>query len=222
MDFALRLSIEGREDVETVRGSFEPDEWHLLSRFGAEVDRLVTTEWFKTGAKVHLSVSGTRDGFTGVEVDMPPDDTTAAFLHRVRPFVLQQEEFYLPKVAKVLKHRLRHPAFATLIEGQLDLFLGREFQRQVKITSNGVVMNSEDIVRKWCNAFEYHRDRDKQVELEELHRIMPLRAGRALFLSMMIDKAKAVQALASVVALLGSQPGESIQFRAPGLSRDTA
>jgi hypothetical protein len=62
----------------------------------------------------------------------------------------------------------------------------------VQISSNDVLLNSEETLQKWLNAFEYHRDEDKRQELDTLHWLWPTDISRALFLALLLDKADAV------------------------------
>ena len=67
--------------------------------------------------------------------------------------------------------------------------------------SNDQVMNSEEMLFTWLNAHEYHRDRDKQEFLETLHKILPLEWSRGVFVSLLVDKTKAILTLAALVEL---------------------
>jgi hypothetical protein len=51
----------------------------------------------------------------------------------------------------------------------------------------------------WLNAFEYHRDQDKRARLDWLLKRIPTDVSRAIFLMLLIDKAKAVLRISDIV-----------------------
>ena len=59
-----------------------------------------------------------------------------------------------------------------------------------------MVLNSDDTLMKWLNAYEYHRDEDKRRQLGELHEVWPIGFSKGMWGGMMIDKARAVVELA--------------------------
>ena len=89
----------------------------------------------------------------------------------------------------------------------------------VKMTASSgpgteAVLNSEQVFQLWLNAYEYHRDEDKQARMEELHALLPFEWLRAMFLSMMIDRALAVLNIAAFIRFLEQgKPGDTQLFR---------
>ncbi len=67
--------------------------------------------------------------------------------------------------------------------------------------SNNYVMNSEKMLVTWLNAYEYHRDHDKQEILKNHSHIAPFEWSRGVFLNLLVEKTKAIQNLGVFVEL---------------------
>jgi hypothetical protein len=78
------------------------------------------------------------------------------------------------------------------------------------IASDETVLHSEDILMKWLNAYEYHRDRSKRAELDALHQVLPLEGSRAMFIYMMVDKLVAINEIGRFIWML--QHGSESKF----------
>lgn len=61
-----------------------------------------------------------------------------------------------------------------------------------------------------ANAYEYHRDRSNLADLEALHQVLPIEASRAIFVSMMMDKAGAVGQIAHTIRAMERGGGTQI------------
>lgn len=205
----LKFRPRGSQGEIELPCSIAQDEWHLLMRFLECANKLAS---LRLDIAVHYSVKWNRNTGLGYETRMPAEADLLAFLHAMRPFVLQKEDTYFDRICKLLKRHLSHDDIRAAIDYELDEFSGKHFQEQLGVKADGVMLNSEDILRKWLNAFEYHHDQDKKRALEELHRMIPLEASRALFLSMMIDKANAVFEIAALIRSLDK--GGEISLRA--------
>ena len=72
------------------------------------------------------------------------------------------------------------------------------------------LINSDDMIQNWLNAFEYHRDPDKRSALSALHDQVPIESTRALVVSMMFDKAKAIFEVSRIIRGLEKRGGVSM------------
>ena len=179
---------------------FTATEWEQLQMYVSETESLQATRFVEQGAGVNLNFQWKKDAGISWSVVMPPIDDLLAFLHRLRPLILQREPASFVKVRKLIARKLQGPT-APLLRYLLDLFEGKEMQKLVVMQSNDQVMNSEEMLFTWLNAHEYHRDRDKQEFLETLHKILPLEWSRGVFVSLLVDKTKAILTLAALVEL---------------------
>jgi hypothetical protein len=196
-----------------VPGDFSAEEWKTLLRFAEETDRLIQTRMISEGSSVNFKLKVGDGRVEAVATTMPPDDDLAAFLHRMRPFLLTSEPTAFFKVCKILDHRFDNATVRSIIHRQRQLFSGREFQSQIKITSNGTILNDDDIVLKWLNAYEYHRNFSLRAELNSLHQVLPLEGSRAILVSMLMDMAKAVGEIAHFIRGMERANGTQVTMK---------
>jgi len=136
---------------------FTAAEWQLLQRYLREVKALRATRFVEQRSGVNLNLKVEKDLGVSWSVLMPPVDDLLAFLHRLRPLILEGEQPSFLKARKVIARKLKGTA-NPLLRYLLDLFKSREMQKIVVMQSNDQVMNSEEMVFTWLNAHEYHRD----------------------------------------------------------------
>lgn len=216
----VNLSIRvNTNDAQILAVEIDDDDWDVLVRFTENFERLAAT---RMGRAAHVSIEFTFDVRTGVSWTgtLPPEDEIAAFLHRLRPFLLNDEASNFNRMCNRLGCLIPHPGNVAFLRQQRREFSGRGFQDQVRFLSNDTVVNSEAVLQDWLNAYEYHQDPERRDQLSKVHHhLMPLEALRPLFVSMLIDKARAIAALADLVRLLlGGSKGHEIRFG--GLSID--
>lgn len=105
-------------------------------------------------------------------------------------------------MCNVIARRVPDDAFRQALELQKARFSGKYFQSAIRISANNVVLNSGETLDKWLNAFEYHRDLDKQAFIRDLHQMLPLDDGQAVYLQLLSDRAVAVFNLSKICDLL--------------------
>lgn len=190
-----------------VHCEFPGDEWSRLSRFAEFAGQLSQTRVRKDGGLLEFTVITTAEGQIEIQGKLPSPDDADAFLHRMRPFVLKHKEpTYLPHICNTIARRMNDPRIRARLDRQKKLFDGERMRSMVTIKSNEVVLNSEQMLMKWLNAFEYHRDEDKRNEVEALHWLWPTEGSRALFLALMLDKADAVSYVHWLIGTLHQGP----------------
>jgi hypothetical protein len=186
---------DGRE-VET-RGEFTDQEWSLLQRFADCADELRRTHMAQ-GSRTGFEMKVSPDEETSWKSDLPPDDDISAFMHRLRPFVLEGEETHFGRIWNILRWRMSEPH----IQAALDVWKS-EFWNQnpadLSISAGDVRINAEETLKKWLNAFQYHRDQDKAKELNELLAGFPTEVSRAIFVMMLVSKGNACIELSKAI-----------------------
>ena len=111
---------------------------------------------------------------------LPPADDVDAFVYRMRSFVLKNEPTSFYRICGIVGRRVAHPAVRALISRQKDMFSIRDFQDQIRLSSNGTILNAEDTLMLWLNAVgEYHSDRDKEQVLRKIHELVLSRTENA-------------------------------------------
>lgn len=211
--FNVTFIDKSSRDKVCLKGEFDDAEWSRLLSFAECADELKRLRAVQEGLNVKYSIHWNEQTGLHHKCLLPPDDVIAALLHRLRPFVLQDEPTYFFRVCKIITKRLNHHKFRAAIKHIQDLFSGKDFQSLIVIRSNEVVLNSDAALMKWLNAFEYHRDTKKREELESLHWLLPLESSRALFVSMMIDKAKAALKVAEIIRAFEKRQGTTVSVR---------
>jgi hypothetical protein len=199
--FTLQLQEAGSATVRTLEGALEDQEVALLSEFSKEAHSLRECRWVQQGmpSGFELKFEG---GILSTSSTLPPWDDVIVFIHRFRPFGLKDERTFVPKVCNVMSRRVPDDAIRLVLNRQKARFSGAHFQQYVRILANDVVLNSGETVDRWLNAFEYHRDLDKQALLAELHQMLPLDDAKALYLQLLADRALAVFNVAKIGDLI--------------------
>jgi len=211
--FDIQFTDPSTGNVIQVKGEITDGDWEKLLRFKEYAEQLLELRAIKDGMQVKCNFKTDAKGGIDTTCEFPPDDDIAAFLHRMRPFILQKEPTSFFKVSRILHDYFDHPLIRKIIKKNSDLFSGKDFQSQIQIKINDVLINSDTILTKWLNAFEYHRDTEKQRELEELHKLIPLEYSKAIFISMIIDKAKAVLEINRMIKGLEHRSGIEMKHR---------
>ena len=209
MPHSFRLTIKNERTGQSsvVAGEIPDVDWNLLLDFLNEVGHLRRTRLVAEGAKVNYEFSWDREKGQQHKATLPPENDVSAFLHRLRPFVLQRERYFLLKILNVLRRFLPDPQIRSVFDLETDRFFGRDASG-FTITAGELALTSDDTVLKWLNAVEYHRDEDKQHELRAAAEAIPTESQRAIFLSAMIDKAKSILIVAGMVEDLRDRGGK--------------
>lgn len=203
--YRLILKADGLEDTE-IRGELSDDEHAVLSAYLQQYEELVNSKPLQEGIPCHIEIKAA-DGKLNVTTQLPTNDDLAILLHRLRPFILEEEPASFPKVAAILKRHGASPHVRHLLRKQRRLYDGSDMQQQMTIRLNDIVLNSERVLRDWLNSTEYHRDLDKRRAVEHLLQGMPGDLLRGILVSLLVDKVKAIQGVASLAALmLGNIP----------------
>ena len=217
--FCFRISLEDGEPEDTVRGEFDHDEWGVLSQFVQLAEKLVASEFVQSGAGSRLNVQYQKGKGVRFEATVPPEEQISSFLHRLRPFVLNDESTNFGRVSNVLSKHCQGTAAIQLIKGLKFQFSGKGTQSLVTITSNDVILNSDNALMLWLNAHEYHHDPEKICALEGLHKIIPLEGSIPIFIWLLSEKAHAIVGLASMIRLIQGEDGDQLKMTCVAESR---
>jgi len=200
------------EGSASATGEFSDAEWELLVRFADYADELRSTRVVSQGARVSYSVKWSQEDGESQTATLPPPDDLSAFLHRLRPFILDGEPTFAPKICKVLKRRITLPGFRERFDILNQLFFGKG--EKLSISLGEVNVNTEQTLKKWLNAFEYHRDLDKQEDLVPLTKAFPDDSLKAILAIELMGKATVIIRLAQLVR--GIQQRGQFELIVPG------
>ncbi len=214
--FTINVKNKQSNAVESVRVSIPDDDWNRLLAFAQYADELMSLRSVQEGLHVQIKISYSKSEGFALEGTVPSNDAIAAILHTLRPIVLQKEALSFYRTRNILSNYLGCPQISRVLDEQRDLFSGKDFQQAVRISSSSAdfdgILNSEDSFQKWLNAFEYHRDNEKREEIEKLCGVLPFEIARAIFLSMLIDKIKAILNIAKIIRFCEKSDGVPLQL----------
>jgi hypothetical protein len=199
--FQLTRRAEGRPDV-VIQGEFADSEHVLLTRFLEQYEQLAESKPLREGFPCRLAVKWSRDKEFRVETTLPDNDTLGILLHRLRPFILENESATFKNIVSIIGKCVDDPPLRELLKRERRLYDGRDFQQQVKIATDDIIVNSEQLLYDWLNSHEYHRDPDKRQSVGRIFQRMPGGFMRGVLVSMLVDKVRAIRNVASIVAVL--------------------
>lgn len=199
--YQLTLKVPGAADT-VLAGEFSDAEAAVLEAYLEQHDQLITSQPLREGVPCNIHVQYDEDIGLRVEATLPTDDQLSILLHRLRPFILQEEPASFGKTTAILGKHLDSAPLRQLLKSQREMYDGRQAQRTMRVVSDDMVVNSETTLQHWLNSHEYHRDRDRKAVIQSLYERMPGDLLRGLLVSMIIDKTYAVRNIAALVALL--------------------
>ncbi len=176
-------------------------------RFGLEMSGMMREK-----APYRYQFSWDREAGASHSTTLPSDDTIAAFLHRMRPFLLENEETFFNRVIRRLGKRFPQPAARRYFRRLRDVFEARGMGTVTTTTPDGRTLSHRSILRMWLNAFEYHRDAGLQEELSFLRKQIPDEAVRAIMVQFLSQKAIAIRKLAKFIHAIGAPDGPPVEL----------
>src|SRR5262245_41368633 len=128
-DVAIVARVRTKDGREVSHNcSFAAAEWERLHRFVTYAKELTTTRLVSTKGALKFSLVSDVDGVRFQPEAMPEPDDVYALLHKLRPFVLNDEQTHFGRVTKILLRRLDHPDFRRYIKRQREIFAGERWQ----------------------------------------------------------------------------------------------
>ena len=196
---------------ETVAGAIEEEEWSKLADYLECSYRLAACEFAKTSFQLKFGFSWQRGEPVRFNATLPPERDIAEFLHRMRPFVLEREPTAFQRVRNIVARHLTVPLAQRHLDGLRRRFAVEDIGFTIKV--GDLVLTAPEAVRKWLNAFEYHRDTDKQTELRAMYQVFPESSARVLFLVVLLEQAAAIGRLGALLDSLVKRDGTERRVR---------
>src|ERR1044071_2622707 len=151
--FQLTLQAEGRSDT-TIAGEFSDEEAATLDAFLSQQKELADSKPLREGMPCNISVNYSEESGLQVSSELPTRDDLSILLHRLRPFILQNEPASFVKASNILGKHLTDPLLRQFIARQRELYDGRLAQRMMRVVSDEQVLNSEEVLSNWLNSHE--------------------------------------------------------------------
>lgn len=151
----------------------------------------------------------------------PPDDDISAFLHRLRPIYLQDEETNFNKIANLVKQHISDTDVTEAIRYWEKYYDGRDSQKTFIIKIKEKILNSNEFFNNYVNALEYHRDHTRREYIDSIAEHFPLEAQKSVFVLLLGQKMKVINKFASFVgACIQRENGQPIILRKPSLHEE--
>lgn len=129
----------------------------------------------------------------------------------MRPFILQGERTSFANIQGLLGRKFNSPLVHGWLKGARKVYSGEHMQAQVRIHANDIDLLTEETLRLWLNADEYHRDQESREAVRNLEVMLGRDGFRAIMLNLLVDKARAVMALHAIVrVMIGENPHRQV------------
>lgn len=195
----FRIQYDNQEMI-FLTASFDDAEWKCLTMYLEYVKELETTAISRNGALSNLTIVINEEGEVNFKTKAPKQIEIAELLHKLRPFILQDEKTFFNKISNILKRKIENKKFRSTIDDNINLFEGKEMSEKLNITSNNLEIISQRALLMWLNSYEYHRDIEKREELNAIFKNLSKEAVEVIFLMLIIEKLKAIKSLACLLS----------------------
>lgn len=199
-EIVLKSTWDGTE--ERVKGSITDADWRRLTRFREMVADLRATRWVQAGLDTNFTVRGGKGKTKVTWRKRPSRAMVSEFLHRLRPFVLETEPTFYPRLNKLLRRRIDHPFVRSDLDAQRAIFHHGGFARYGQLMISGLPLYNSQTFSRWLNGFEYHRNDSDRQTLAEAFSGPPDELALAVFYSIAADRAKMVMHFATFIDYL--------------------
>lgn len=161
MKAALKIESPDGEG-ELIDLEFSEEQIQILKTFCDDAWRLRTSAIYGEKAANKFTVNynhKTGWSFTGDPIDQEAWD---AGMHRLRPLLLSKEPASFLNVAALVDRKIKSVSVREQLKRIRKKFRGDLLPLQLSWNENGIRRSMDDMFYLWINAFEHHRDRDKQ------------------------------------------------------------
>jgi hypothetical protein len=173
----------------------------ILSAFISYVADVESLKIVQNPPPGSVSIHIEENGRSIVSSDGPSWESVLPLLHRLRPIILENEHASFSTVSSLLGKAVPSVAFRRLLKFAREIYDGRQQQKLMRFSSHETTLNSESVLMKWLNAYEYHRDQTLKAEVDALLSMLPEALQQMIFISMLFQKVRAAQALAGIAEL---------------------
>jgi len=205
----LRIGIN--ESFQSVSIVLSDADEERLNGFVLSVEELKGLQVIQEGFRAKINMKGSEGKPVNIITTGPSSDDLSAVLHKLRPLILKKEPFYFHRICNIIARSTSQTVIGRFLAEQKNLFDGKRSQSTFKIKVNDLVLNSDEAVTQWLNAFQYHRDADHRRMFKDLYSSIPSSFCESLFVQAIIDKVNAVMATLELIRMiLGMQKSVKI------------
>ncbi|MCD0422891.1 hypothetical protein LOC51_37265 [Rubrivivax sp. JA1024] len=174
-----------------IAGDFEPEELRILEQFGKLMNRLRTCNLLTRGMG---GFCGLTFDMNGISIRSAPctDGELFELLHVMRPVTLEDERASFKNVTTILGRRLRSEELLQFIKVNKRIFRDGEMSLYMQVSVGSHKLFAESLLNVWLNGTQYHTDDDKARTWNELEASLGDSSARALVLTQLHSKVKAL------------------------------
>ncbi|MBL0890855.1 MAG: hypothetical protein IBJ19_09595 [Gemmatimonadaceae bacterium] len=203
--FRATVIVAADHSREIVEGEFTDAEWRRLASFPQFESELSETEYVRAGMPLDTEVSWSAAG--GWDQPILPDPPIVRdFLMMLRPFLLKNEPTNFYDILNIISRRYESAPLRTNLRLLKDSYSGKLDRSRSVMSLSDLVINADDGINSWLNAFEYHRDVDKRALFGEAAQNVPLEVLKVFFIDLLRAKVIAIQWLAMFLRCSAASP----------------
>lgn len=223
------LTIRAGAAEAVVPTNLTAEDFEIFDLYLEQCDALAETDWVRNSQGVGFTLTA-KDGKPIIETRAPSEEAISAVLHRMRPFLLENEPASFLTAASIAGRTVADPRIRGWLKVLRREFSGRDFRETVQIYFRGASIaapdkpiteqvNTQASFRDWLNGFEYHRDLEKRRRISGVTQSAPALA-RTVYLEMLAGAMQAVFELAKLVSALAGY-STSIRWEGGELPAET-
>jgi hypothetical protein len=197
-------------------GSFAIADWEDLLLFRDSASEIGDSDLVKNWKKNTVTINWEKGVGISVPTESPSVEEVRLFLHLFRPVYLKREPANFNKICNKLRRHFNHALFRDFIRIRKGEYSSKLIRQGIPIKVGQWIINSDEFLDHYLNAHEYHRDRDKRTDIENISRVFPSEAQWALLCQNLICKGYATKAIGRFINTLEErQDGSRIRLIRP-------
>ncbi len=185
-----------------VEGSLSDEDIELFREYITYSEQLIKSGYFKLDRQASLNIKGKAGEGITVTVHLPPEEICDSLMLKLRPFVLRKERTSFDKICSRIKTIFNTEIIDFMLRVQRDLWNGKHFRSMVRVDDNFGALNNDKAIMDYLNAFEYHRDKEKQERLKWPRNFLGDEGLKAFFMIFLLEKAKAIMNIADFCKII--------------------
>lgn len=194
--------------------TFSPEAKTVFAEFIRLQDALLQLSVVKQWEQFKPSIHIPKQGMITNSGSLPSDEQFAALLHRMRPFYLNKEPTNFNTVTNSISQHVLQPAFVGFFRDLKQKYRGQPLRELFQVMGAGRLLNSEGFLDDYLNGIEYHRDKNRQEEIQKVAQFFTIEAQRVFVVLLLMMRVCAISELAAFLALcLQRENGEEITLQ---------
>jgi hypothetical protein len=169
----------------------------VLAQFIENAHALNQTAFVKNWKGKKVSIHMANNGQITNQSIIPPDEEIAAFLHRFRPFYLNNEATNFNKVANMVSSHFDDVWITDLTRLCKRCYDGRTSREKFEIAVKGMIINSQVFLDHYLNSLEYHHDPNRRKHIDVIAETFPLDVQKPFVVLLLIGRVEAINKLTS-------------------------